>query len=325
MSTACSTVKTLEQYNAARGGVGLAKTSYAPFISAMDQEGRGTRNSVLGVLMPQFPTILTGTEGTVTPATGQPYSISGMGVLLTWEPFTFGYRRSLVRSAQATADRTAAQVDLTRLGVASAAASASLALLADEQRAKASEADVDRRQVFDRSVHALVDAHLRPGADASRADAELAVARTHLIQSQETEAVDKAAFAQLLGIAGTPVEIEPGALREAPPEKTWAQLPLTQHPAAVVEQRSVDETRSRLNVLKHSYLPHFYVEELTSGRGSDELSTARNTPRANGAGLLPSVFDWQAAVTVQMNLSDWFALRERHKIELANQRREEAL
>lgn len=315
----------LEQYNAARGGVGLARTSYAPFISAVDQEGRGTRNSVLGVLMPQFPSILTGTEGTVTPATSQSYTVSGMGVLLSWEPFTFGYRGSIVRSAQSTASRAAAQADLTRLGVASAVANASLAVLADEQRAKASEADVNRRQVFARSVHALVDAHLRPGADASRADAELAVARTHLIQAQETEEVDKAAFAELLGIAGSQVEIQPGPLLEAPPEKIWDELPLAQHPAAVVEQRSIDEIGARLDVLKHAYYPHFYLEELTSGRGSDELSTAKNTPLANGAGFLPSVFDWQAAVTVQMNFSDWFALRERRKIEQANQRREQAL
>ena len=315
----------LERYNAARSGIGLARATYAPFISAVDQQARGTRNSVLGVLVPQFPSILTGTEGTVSPATSQPYSISGMGILLSWEPFTFGYRNSIVRSAEATASRAAAQVDLTRLGVASAVAEASLAVLADEQREKASAADVKRREVFNRSVHALVDAHLRPGADASRADAELAVARTQLIQTQEAEQVDKAAFAELLGIAGTAIEIRPGPFLASPPEQIWTEIPLLQHPAAIVEQRSIAEIQSRVNVLKRSYFPHVYLEELTSGRGSDELSTAKGAPGANGAGFLPSVFDWQAAVTVQWNLSNWFALRERRKIELANERRERAL
>lgn len=313
----------LEHYNAARSGVGLAKTSYAPFVSAVAQADRGTRESVLGVLMPQFPTIMTGTEGTVSPNNGT-YWVSGMGFLFSWEPFTFGYRRSLVRSAQATASRTAAQVELTRLGVSAAVVNASLVLLADEQRVKASEADVARREVFARSVHALVDAHLRAGADASRADAELAVARTQLIETQEREGEDKALIAELLGIAGTPIEIQPGSLLEAPPDQIWAQLPAMQHPAAIVAQRNIDEVQSRINVLNHSYFPHVYVEELTSGRGSNELSTAKSAPGATANGLLPSVFNWQAGLTVQMNLSDWFARREQRSIQLANRRQQEA-
>ncbi|MGH9376315.1 MAG: hypothetical protein ACRD1J_09155, partial [Terriglobia bacterium] len=54
----------LESYNAARSGVGLAKTNYLPNVNGVWQGDRGTRNSVLGVLLPQFPTILTGTQGT---------------------------------------------------------------------------------------------------------------------------------------------------------------------------------------------------------------------------------------------------------------------
>ena len=96
--------------------------------------------------------------------------------MLSWEPFEFGYRRAQIRSAMATENRAGAEVSLTRLGVASAVAEASLALLADEKRVDATLADVNRREVFAKSVHTLVDAHLRPGTDASRADAELAEA-----------------------------------------------------------------------------------------------------------------------------------------------------
>lgn len=314
----------LEQYNAARSGIGLAKTSYAPSLNALAQDDRGTRESILGVLMPQFPTIMTGTEGTVSPNNGT-YWVSGMGFLFSWEPFTFGYRRSLVRSAEATASRTAAQVDLTRLGVSTAVVNASLVLLADEQRVDASKADVARREVFARSVHSLVDAHLRPGADASRADAELAVARTQLIEAQETGGEDDASMAELLGIAGTPVEIQVGPLLEIPPEQIWAQLSATQHPAAIVAQRNIDEAQSRINLLNHSYYPHFYVEEETSGRGSNEVSTTKFAPGATADGLLPSVFNWQASLTVQMNLSDWFARHEQRAMQLANRQQAEAL
>ncbi|MGH9360091.1 MAG: TolC family protein [Terriglobia bacterium] len=313
----------LESYNAARSGVGLAKTNYLPNVNGVWQGDRGTRNSVLGVLLPQFPTILTGTQGTVLPFSDRAYWVSGMGALFSWEPFTFGYRRAQLRAAHATENRTAEQVTLTQLGVATAVADASLAVLADEQRVKATQADVDRRAVFARSVHALVDARLRPGADASRADAELAAARTQLILSQESLEVARAALSQVLGIAGTPVEINTGPFLEVPPESIWAQTPVTAHPAAVVEQRAIQEVQSRISVLNHAFYPHFTLIGLSSARGSGENSKGLSSPGIDG--LNASAYNWEAGLNVQLSLTDFFSIRQRKKIEVFNRRREEAL
>ncbi|MGH9435621.1 MAG: TolC family protein, partial [Terriglobia bacterium] len=271
----------------------------------------------------QFPTIMTGTQGTVLPLSDRAYWVSGMGVLFAWEPFTFGYRRAGLRAAHATESRTAAQITLTRLGVASAVADASLAVLADEQRVKASQADVDRRTVFARSVHALVNARLRPGADASRADAELAAARTQLILAEQDLAVARAALAEVLGISGTAVEIMTGPFLKVPPENLWAQAPLANHPAAVVEQRTIQEVQSRISVLNHSFYPHFLLEELNSARGSGENPKGQSSPGISG--LNASAYNWEAGLNVQMNLTDIFSIRARKKIETANRRREEAL
>src|SRR6185437_6160021 len=165
--------------------------------------------------------------------------------LFSWEPFEFGYRHAQVLAARTTEMRTQEQVTLTRFGVASAVAEASLALLADEQRVSAMQADVNRREIFDKSVHALVDAHLRPGADASRADAELAAARTRLIQAQGQIDLGSIALAQVLGLAGPRVAIVPGPLLQAPPDEPPAQSPVEKHPAALVEQGRVSEENAR--------------------------------------------------------------------------------
>src|SRR5579875_2067171 len=226
----------LEQYNAAQAGVSLVRTKYLPEMDGAWQMDRGSRESVLGVLLPQSPNILTGTQGTVTPHANRPFWTSGAGILLSWEPFTFGYRHAQVLSAEATANRMQAQVALTRLGVAAAVAEASLAVLAQQQRVLATEADVNRRQIFNRSVHALVDAHLRPGADASRADAELAAARTRLIQAQEASQVGRIALGQVMGLAGQDVEIVPGPFLTTPPAQVTEISPLTDHPAAVAQR-----------------------------------------------------------------------------------------
>jgi outer membrane protein len=313
----------MEQYNAAKAGVGLAKTNYLPRLDGVWQGDRGSRESVLGVLLPQSPNILTGTQGGVTPHSNRPFWTSGAGVLLSWEPFDFGYRGAQVRSAQTTEARVAAQVTLTRLGVATAAAEASLALLADEQRVQAMGADVSRREVFARSVHALVDAHLRPGVDASRADAELATARTRWILAQEDSEVGGIALAQLLGLAGTRVVIEPGPMLQVPPDTKEEETPVANHPAAQVEQGRVEEEKARIRVLNREYAPHFTTEGLLSARGSGEESTGDVQPGASGLGF--SVYNWEAGLTVQMDLTSIFAIHEHKRVEISNQHREEAL
>lgn len=313
----------LEQYNAAQAGVGLAQTKYLPQMDGVWQMDRGSRESVLGVLLPQSPNILTGTQGSVTPHANRPFWTSGAGVLLSWEPFTFGYRHAQVLSAEATANRTQAQVTLTQLGVASAVADASLAVLAQEQRVYASQADVNRRRVFNKSVHALVDAHLRPGADASRADAELAAARTRLIQAQESSQLGRIALAQLLGLAGASIEIVPGPFLTVPPAQAGETLPLTDHPAAVAQQDRVLEEKARIRVLNHAYFPHFTTEGLISARGSAETSTGAIRPFPAGLGW--DVHNWEAGLTASMDLTSIFSIHARKKVELANRRREEAV
>lgn len=313
----------LEQYNAARAAVGVAQSSYIPRLDSAWQGDRGSRESVLGVLLPQSPNILTGTQGGVTPHSNRPFWTSGAGVLLSWDPFDFGYRHAQVLSARATESRTQEQVTLTRLGVASAVAEASLALLADEQRASAMQADVNRREIFDKSVHALVDAHLRPGADASRADAELAEAKTRMIQAQGQTDLGSIALAQVLGLAGARVTIAPGPLLQAPPDEKAAQSPVEKHPAAVVEQGRVNEEKARIRVLNHQYFPHFTTEALVSARGSGERSNGTVQPGLNGLDF--SVYNWEAGLTAQMNLTEIFAIHDRKRVEEANRRREEAV
>jgi len=312
----------LEQYNAAKAGVGLSRTNYLPRLDGVWQGDRGSRESVLGVLLPQSPNILTGTQGSVTPHSNRPFWTSGAGFLLSWEPFDFGYRAAQVRSARAIESRTQAQVVLTRLGVASAVADAALAVLANERRVDASMADVNRREVFAKSVHALVDAHLRPGADASRSDAELAVTRTRLILAQQDTQLAQATLAQLLGLAGTIVSIKTGPFLQVPPDQPPLSASIAEHPAAIAQERRVEEEKARISVLNHSYYPHFTTEGLISARGSGQTSNGTVRPGLNGLGF--DVYNWEAGVTASLDLTSIFAIHERKKVEVANRRFEEA-
>src|SRR5207247_10826035 len=87
----------------------------------------------------------------------------------------------------------------TQFDVAAATAGVYLTRAAAQETVQAAQAGVDRAQVLLRTITAQVNAELRPGADASRAEAELAAARTQLIQARQAVEVAHSLFSQYLG------------------------------------------------------------------------------------------------------------------------------
>ncbi|HUZ04641.1 MAG TPA: TolC family protein [Acidobacteriaceae bacterium] len=312
----------MERRNAAQASVSLARDNYLPRADTLWQTNRATRNNVAGVLLPQ--STIPNPSGTVLDSSTQSFWGSGAGMQISWEPFDFGYRHATVQSAKATVRRTAEQIELTMLDVQTAAADAALSVLAAEQSVHATQADVDRRTVFARSVHVFVDTHLRPGADASRADAELAAARTQMILAQQNAAIAKAALAELLGLAGTEVDVVPGPLLDSPNKVGVTEVPAANHPLAIVEQDRVLEAKARVDILAHSYAPTFSLQGVGYGRGSGASGNGKPAANSN-QGLVPDTSNWAAGITVKFAIFDFASIHSKKKVEQANQRREEQL
>lgn len=312
----------MERKNAAAAAVGLARGNYLPRADVLWQTNRATRNNVAGILLPQ--STIPNPSGPVLETSSQSFWGTGAGMLVSWEPFDFGYRRAVVDSARATVDRTASQVQLTLLDVKTATADAALTVLAAEQRVKATEADVNRRAIFARSVHALVDAHLRPGADASRADAELAAARTTMILAQQNEAVSKASLAEWLDLAGQTVEVVPGPLLESPGAFLPPATSVATHPAAVTEQDRILEAKARIHILNRSYVPKFGLQGAGYGRGTGAMGNGKPANESS-QGLAPDTPNWAAGVTVKFAIFDYASIHSQKKVEQANERQQERL
>src|SRR5437870_2015480 len=157
-----------EQVNATAAGIDLARTAYLPRVDSLAQFNRATRNNVFGLLFPQ--SVIPSMTGPVlgTNNFGSVWG-SAVGALVTWEPFDFGLRRASVSAATTAKTRSEATLKRTQLDVAAAAADAYLTLAAAQETVRAAQAGVDRAEVLVRSVRALVNAQLRPGADASSA------------------------------------------------------------------------------------------------------------------------------------------------------------
>jgi len=242
-------------------------------------------------------------------------------MLLSWEPFDFGQRKANVDVARAVTSQANALFELTRLDVSISAADSFLAVLAADETVRAAQANVTRMETFAKAVHVLVDNQLRAGADASRADAELAAARIQLIQAQQTAEINRARLAEALGLAGTSVDIETGPLLDLPAVTTVAAPNFESHPQAIAQAATVETVRARERILDRSYVPRFNFQAGLSARGTGAPFNG-NVESTNG--LLPQTPNWVSGMSVSFPLFDVFSIRARRRIEASNEAAEKA-
>jgi outer membrane protein TolC len=297
----------LAQVRASAAGVDVARAAYLPRLDGLWQSSRGTVANVFGQVLPQ--SVIPAMSGPVlTPAPVGSVWGSATGALLSWEPVDFGLRSAGITEAEASLERARATETLTRLDVQRAVADAFLAAVATSDAVGAAQADVERRGVLARAVHALVDNQLRAGAEASRADAERAAAETRLIQSKLAESLALISLSRLLG-SDAIVTLNSAGLFDAvtaPP----AQTQPTAHPLIRLRQASVDEARARRAVLSSSNLPRLYLQSSVSARGSG--ASADGTLNGSFSGLNLDRVNWAAGFQVVVpNLFEFAALRAR--------------
>ena len=102
---------TQEQMNAAAAGIRLAQTAYLPRVDGLAQLNRATRNTFYGLLLPQG--VIPSVGGVPANNLGSVWD-SGLGVLVTWQPFDFGLRAANVATATAVRNRAQVTMDRTR-------------------------------------------------------------------------------------------------------------------------------------------------------------------------------------------------------------------
>lgn len=190
------------------------------------------------------------------------------GIVAAWEPFDFGLRAANVEAARAVERQSAAGVALTKLDVALGVGDAFLGLLMAQQTAEAMKGNVERRRVFADTAGLLVKNGLRPGVDASRTQAEFAMARTQLIQAEQAQEVARATLAEVLGVAGEPIVIAPDPLLTLPVEVRLLEPAPWGHPMAVAQKATADVFRKRAEALGRAWVPRFDVISMFFGRGS---------------------------------------------------------
>lgn len=312
----------LEEVRAAHAGVSLARAQYLPTLSGVYQDSRATQNQVPGIWVgtPITPTV----EGPVGGSSGQSYWGSQAAALFSWEPFDFGLRSSMMGQAKSAEMKSSADVARTRLEVATAVGNIYLMAVAAELSTKAAEANLNRWQVFNQSVHTLVDNQLRPGVDASRADAQLAMAKTQMYQAQQAEQSALANLAALMGMAGTEIRLDPGSFVSLPSSDALPNSAPGENPVARQQMANVQQMQAEEKVLSKTDYPRLFLQGEGLARGSE--IPANGSYIGNWNGLAPARGNWIAGITILFpNVFDFKGLGAQKQMAKAHENSQRAL
>ena len=311
----------LARVSAAQSGVDLTRTAYLPRLDIGFQGSRATFNNVSGLYFSNpFTQPISGPDlGTRSYSTAWG---SAAGAAAGWEPFDFGLRAANVETARAAERQAAAGVGLTQLDVGLGVGDAFFVVAMTAQAVEAMRGNVERRRVFADTVSVLVKSGLRPGMDLSRTQAELAQARTQLIQTEQAEDIARATLAEVLGVAGTPLVIQTDPLLTLPEVTPLPEPAPSTHPQALAQLATADIFRKRQDALDRSWVPRFNLQAGYFGRGSGWDSQGNR--EGGSAGLAPDVPNVAGGLTLTFALFDFASIRAQRSIEHQNEQAERA-
>jgi outer membrane protein TolC len=280
------------------------RASRLPGVGVSAQINRSTGNTPPGAWFATtgFPPIAGAPRGkALDSGTWQ----TGASVWASWDVLSFQRQAAAIDVALASRSEAAAVSEADRLEVAYEAADAFVALVEAQETVRAARASVDRAQVVVTMTQPLVDQNLRPGADAARAQAELAAARTVLARAEQTREVRRARLAETMGDASLSIEADPGGLT-APVEDVPLRplAPPPTHPEIVRSNAEVARTKQQQSAVDVEYLPRLDLVAALWMRGSGLLQSPAD-------GLVPDIPNWAAGAVVTWSLFDIPSIRAR--------------
>jgi len=185
------------EVQARRDQVAYVKSSALPSLDATYQLNYATYNNITGMAIgPSFIPI-SGPPSADNQYQGVFGTVGGM--LLNWEPFTFGQRRSKVNSAKAYQDYQEAEARQEIFQHQVKTANAYIDVVMAHELIKVYSRNLDRAQNNLRIVRSLTRSGLRPGTDTALFNAELSRAKIDLLNYEKIRETHVVLLSELLG------------------------------------------------------------------------------------------------------------------------------
>jgi outer membrane protein TolC len=295
--------------SAKRAQVSVGRAAYLPSLDLSLQVNGGTGNVLRGSLYS-----MSGIPSVSGPPLGRSFTDAALGTQIgigaRWDALGLVQKMAQVDAVLADAAQAHAAVEARRLAIAFAASDQFMDVIARAETVRSARATVERARVFDTIVEALTQQELRPGADASRAQAELALAATQLIRAEAAEAVSRTELSRALGVAGTPVDIAVGNLLSPAAGAAEAK---TKNPLVVEAEAAERTARARKHAVELAYLPRLDLCASLWFRGSGLTSGPVGT--SPGDGIVPNTPNWLVGLVLSWPALEAVTIRGRARVE----------
>ncbi|HEU5289641.1 MAG TPA: TolC family protein [Cyclobacteriaceae bacterium] len=206
--------------------VAFAQSTALPSLEAAYQLNYATYNNITGMAVGQGFVPISG-----PPSSNNTYDAvfgSAGGLVLNWEPFTFGQRKSKVNSAKAYQDYQQADRDQEIFQHQIKTVNAYLDVVMTYELVKVYTKNLERAGDNVRIVKALTRSGLRPGTDTALFKAELSRAKIELLNYERLHETQQALLSELLGGSETTYRIDSSFFKSLP--ATSADTASANHP-----------------------------------------------------------------------------------------------
>lgn len=306
------------EVNATELSIATARKTVVPSIDASYQVNYGTYNNITGMAYPQFLIPVSG-----PPTSGNVYSGvfgSTTGLLLNWQPVTFGLRNAQVAFAKQDFQTTDADAANERFQHKIRVVNAYLDWLTAIALQKVHEENLQRTEADLRLIYSLVSSGIRPGVDTAVFKAEVSKVKVDVLNSKKQKEEARISFTRLLATDNVPQPTDTTYFTRFP-NVAFPGDTIT-HPLLKLYQSNIALSEARKKVLLKTTMPALNVWSTAYARGS---GIAYNGVVKSGQGLGFQRFNYgiglQLSVPILQSVKIRPQLQQQSFLTQANQER----
>ena len=254
------------EVQAAEKGVDASKRSIVPTLDATYQTNFATYNNIIGMASPAGMMPISG-----PPSTGNNYKGvvgSGAGLVLNWQPITFGQRTAQVDYSKAGLKFTTADAQNEVFQHEVRVINTFLDALVATEVVKVYEKNKIRTESNYAAIKSLVMSGIKPGLDSSMFKAELSRSRIELLNAKRFHQQTLITLSQYLGYDHTIAVEDSSYFSKLPEIGKYVQIDSVRHPLLSLYSSGIMLNKAKGKMLSRTMLPTLGIWGTTFARGS---------------------------------------------------------
>lgn len=277
-----------------------------PRIDLNLQANKATLNNIYSLMYPQD--VVLPISGPVKNGNSDsPVWSSAGGILLSWQPLTFGERNAKIRLGQAEVKESDSDLSNEIFNHDLELIDGWLNYLAANAVVGTQKVNLNRTLTLYRAVKSLTNTGLKPGVDSVIIQGEISRATITLNKAMEDASAYKINLARLMGVTDTSFMIEPQSILSMAPAFPLSGDSLSNNPLLKLYRSKVAVEREKLSVISHQYAPKLNFFASSFARGSGAEIDGDNDYSLNG--LKFSKYNYAIGATLSFSVLQFFPNR----------------